>query len=211
MTNDSDDGKSAKANEPHDANEVEEFDDVPHLPTVGEVLVALPGFLWRVLVPCALLVVVLSIPIAERVPGRFIVVVDVLFMGLWGVLFLYYLRWQVRSIHASGSPELRWIESIIVLGVLFVGVFARSYRILSVSAPDSFTQPLSVVDSYYYALGTLSTTGTGTLAAVGDVAKMFTMGQIIANLAFIGLVVRVLSGAASKARTRRTTKSATST
>ena len=115
---------------------------------------------------------------------------------------LFYVVWQIRSIHKSGRPEARWIESLIVLGIFFLTIFARSYRILTAGYPHAFSQPMDTLNSYYYALGILSTAGDGTLVAVSNSAKVITMLQIVADLALIGLLVRVLTGAATRARQR---------
>ena len=61
---------------------------------------------------------------------------------------------------------------------------------------------MDTLNSYYYALGILSTAGDGTLVAVSNPAKIITMLQIVADLALIGLLVRVLAGAATRARKR---------
>ena len=176
---------------------------LPGLPGWREVVRYVPGMVVRVVVPCVVIVGFFSVPFGEILPISNIVVFEVLFIVFWSTVFLLFLRWQLRSIHSSATPETRWLEALIVLGVLFVSLFARVYRVLSLSAPTSFSIPLTVIDSYFYTLGTLSTTGTGDVEPRGDLAKTFTMLQIVANLAFIGLIVRVLTGAARTAKSRR--------
>ena len=189
------------AETPNDSAEYEE--NLPKLPDARHVLAYLPGFAWRVLVPMALITVVLNIPFSERMSGQAAVIGDVIFMLLCAVAFLYFFRWQVSSIHRSVTPEARWLEALIVLGFFFVTVFARAYRIIDLGYPHAFTQPMDLLNSYYYALGVLSTAGDGVLAPLVPVAKMLSMAQIIADLALIGLLVRVLTGAATKAVKRR--------
>lgn len=173
---------------------------LPDLPGWREVVAYLPGFLWRVILPVAVIIAITNIPVAERFPLTLVEVADVLFMLAMGVVFLYYLRWQVHSIHRSGSPQTRWIESVIVLGVLFVSVFARAYRVLSVVDPHAFSQPLDTLDSYYFTTTVFSTVGFGDITPRLTLAKVMTMLQMVGNLALIGLVVRVLAGAGSRSR-----------
>jgi len=175
----------------------------PVLPNRRAVVRYLPGFALRVALPCAVIAAFFAIPFGEILSLKSIVLVEALFILFWSTVFLLFMRWQLRSIHSSATPETRWLEALIVLGVLFISVFARVYRILSLSVPTSFTVPLTIIDSYFYTLGTLSTTGTGDISPRGDVAKVLTMVQIVANLAFIGLIVRVLTGAARTAKERR--------
>ena len=176
---------------------------LPGLPGWREILKYVPGMVVRVFLPCLVIVAFFSVPFGEILPISNIVVVEVLFMIFWSTVFLLFLRWQLRSIHSSATPETRWLEALIVLGVLFLSLFARVYRVLSMSVPSSFSVPLTVIDSYFYTLGTLSTTGTGDIEPRGELAKVFTMLQIVANLAFIGLIVRVLTGAARTAKSRK--------
>ncbi len=176
---------------------------MPDLPGLRDVVAYLPGFLWRVVVPVAVILVAANVPVSERFPLVLVEVLDVVYMVAMGVVFLLYLRWQVHSIHRSGTPGTRWIESVIVLGVLFVSVFARSYRVLSTKDVTAFSQPLDTLDSYYYAVTVFSTVGFGDITPKLALAKVFTMTQMIGNLALIGLVVRVLSSAGARARNRQ--------
>lgn len=175
---------------------------MPDLPGIREVVAYLPGFLWRVVVPVLVIVALTNVPLSERWPHGAVQALDIAFMVTMGVVFLLYLRWQVHSIHRSGTPQARWIESVIVLGFLFVSVFARAYRILDTTGPDVFSEPLSTLGSYYYAVTVFSTVGFGDITPRTDLARIFTMVQMIGNLALIGLVVKVLSSAGSRARAR---------
>lgn len=175
---------------------------MPDLPGVRDVVAYLPGFLWRVVVPVVVILLLTNLPMSERWPLAAVEVLDVVFMVAMAVVFLLYLRWQIHSIHRSGTPQTRWIESVIVLGVLFVSVFARSYRILSVVDPAMFSQELNPLDSYYYAVTVFSTVGFGDIVPKLNMAKLLTMVQMIGNLVLIGLVVRVLASAGARARSR---------
>ena len=178
---------------------------MPDLPGVRDVVAYLPGFLWRVVVPVLVILLFTNIPVSERWPSSAVEFLDVIFMIVMGVVFLLYLRWQVHSIHRSGTPQARWIESVVVLGFLFVSVFARSYRVLEATDPRMFSEHLGSLGSYYYAVTVFSTVGFGDITPKLDLARIFTMVQMIGNLALIGLVVKVLSSAGSRARQRSQT------
>jgi voltage-gated potassium channel len=182
--------------------ETEPATGMPDLPGIRDVVAYLPGFLWRVVVPVVVILVLTNLPLSERWTSQAIEVLDVAFMVFMGVVFLLYLRWQVHSIHRSATPQARWIESLIVLGFLFVSVFARSYRILDVANEHAFSEHLGALGSYYYAVTVFSTVGFGDITPKLDLARVFTMVQMIGNLALIGLVVKVLASAGARARSR---------
>lgn len=175
---------------------------MPDLPGIRDVVAYLPGFLWRVVVPVLVILLLTNLPLSERWPRNDVQALDVLFMAVMAVVFLVYLRWQVHSIHRSATPQARWIESLIVLGFLFVSVFARSYRILWVVDHNAFSETLSTLTSYYYTVTVFSTVGFGDITPKTDLARIFTMVQMVGNLVLIGLVVKVLSSAGSRARAR---------
>ena len=183
---------------------VEEVDPLlPRIPSLGDLARYLPGFAWRVVVPVIVILLLAAIPFSEKYSFQLVEVIDILYMMAMAVVFLFYLQWQVKRIHRSGSPETRWVESVIVLGVLFVAVFARGYRILAVRDLSAFNQPLNMLDSYYYTLTVFSTVGFGDIVPKIAITKVLTMAQIVGNLAVLGLVVRVLAAASSHARASR--------
>ncbi len=170
------------------------------IPTWRQVMRYLPGFLLRVVIPISILLFVLDIPIAEKYDAQGVVALDMMFILLWAVIFFFYLRWQIKSIHSSWLPEARWIESLLVMGVLFIAIFARAYRILDLGTVRAFTEPMDTLNSYYFAMTVLSTVGFGDIAPVLAGAKIITMVQMVANFVLLGLLVRVLASAARKAK-----------
>ena len=86
------------------------------------------------------------------------------------------------------------------MGVLFIAIFARAYRILDLGTVRAFTEPMDTLNSYYFAMTVLSTVGFGDIAPVIPGAKMITMVQMVANFILLGLLVRVLASAARKAK-----------
>jgi len=184
----------------------EELDDSPEIastlnvPTMKDVARSFPGFARRTLLPVIVIIFWFSLPVDNGLSRRVELIADALFVLLWLVLFAVYLRRQVRSIHRAGSPQTQWIESLIVLSVLFVCIFARAYRILAIDQPDVFTQPMDTLNSYYYSLTILTTVGFGDIAPLTPGAKVLTMVQMVMDVALIGLVVKVLASAAQTAK-----------
>jgi hypothetical protein len=81
----------------------------------------------------------------------------------------------------------------------FVSAFAAIYVQLSHDSPGScFSAPLTKLDAIYFTLGTLSTAGTGDLAAVSEQCRAIVSAQLVAGfvvvtIAVAGLVSRLLS------------------
>lgn len=122
---------------------------------------------------------------------------------LWSLIFAIVFRWQIRRIHSGDNPQTRMFEALAVIFVLFLAVFAKIYHLLSVGYPPTFSEPLDYFAALYYALVVLSTVGFGDITPVGTVARAITMIQIVLDLVLLGVAVRVITGAAERARDRK--------
>jgi hypothetical protein len=164
----------------------------------------LPGFFLRAILPAALVIFIFAATPTFSGHGRLgTVAFEVIFIVFWLILFFpLYLRHQINRIETSGRPATSWIEALIVIGALFLAIFAHVYRILGQNGPTAFTEPMDVLNSYYFSLTVLSTIGFGDISPVTPVAKIFTMLQMVCDLALIGLVVRVLASAARSNRAK---------
>ncbi|MUH43813.1 MAG: hypothetical protein F2792_06525 [Actinobacteria bacterium] len=78
--------------------------------------------------------------------------------------------------------------------VLFAGI----YLSLSASDPGNFSEPLSRIGSLYFTVVTFGTVGFGDIHPASDVGRMIASAQIILDLVFIGLIVRVILGASKR-------------
>jgi voltage-gated potassium channel len=120
------------------------------------------------------------------------------------------LAWQIRSVSRSPHPVLRGVESLVVSVPLLVLSFAATYSVVDHNSPGSFTEDLSRLDAAYLAVTILSTVGFGDITPVTDVARSLVMSQMLVDLAFVGLVAKVLVGAVRRRRDEMQSVAATS-
>lgn len=120
------------------------------------------------------------------------------------------LGWQIRSVSRSPHPVLRGVESLVVSVPLLVLSFAATYSVVDHNSPGSFTEALSRLDAAYLAVTILSTVGFGDITPVTDVARSLVMSQMLVDLAFVGLVAKVLVGAVRRRRDEMQSEAATS-
>ena len=110
------------------------------------------------------------------------------------------LAWQIRSVGRSPHPVLRGVESLVVSVPLLVLSFAATYAVVDHNSPGSFTEALTRLDAAYLAVTVLATVGFGDITPVTDVARSLVMSQMLVDLAFVGLVAKVLVGAVRRRR-----------
>jgi len=113
-------------------------------------------------------------------------------------LFVVILGWQVKRIRTADIPELRAIEVLAFALALFLVLFAGIYLSLSASDPGNFSEPLSRISSLYFTVVTFGTVGFGDITPTSDVGRLVASAQVILDLVFIGLIVRVILGASKR-------------
>ena len=149
-------------------------------------------------------IVILLTPLPPELDGSALTTVSWLLIGaLWLAVFIGVFVWQLRRVWRAKRPQARMVEAVIVIFVLFLAIFARLYSILSLNDPASFSQTLEYFDGFYFALVVLSTVGFGDITPVTTPARVLVMAQIASNLILLGFAVRIVSGAATKARNKR--------
>jgi hypothetical protein len=144
-----------------------------------------------------LVVIYYLIPVDRRTGAVRVVSMIAGFTVLAGVTV-----WQVRAIFRSAYPVLRGIEALAVLVPLFLLGFALTYFLMAQASEASFTQPLSRTDSLYFAVTVFSTVGFGDITPRSEAARIIVTIQMLADLAAIGLGLRVIVGAVKWARGR---------
>ncbi|NQU37321.1 MAG: two pore domain potassium channel family protein [Actinobacteria bacterium] len=167
------------------------------VPTVIGVVRYFPGFLLGAAIPSIIILVAFSAaPTFAGGTAVQLLVGESIFIVFWlALVFPLYLNRQIRRIATSDHPQATWLEALTVLGTLFLAIFAHIYRVIGGADGGSFTEPMDMLNSYYYSLTVLSTLGLGDIAPITTNAKIFTMAQIICDIALIGLVLKVLSSA----------------
>jgi Ion channel len=127
--------------------------------------------------------------------------VTMLVAGL--VIFIGLLTYQVHRIIRSPFPGLRAVEALATSVPLFLLLFAATYVVLAKLSAGNFTQPLSRTDALYFTITVFATVGFGDITAKTETARLVVTGQMIADLIIIGLGLRVILGAVTRARQRR--------
>ncbi|MEO8330763.1 MAG: potassium channel family protein [Candidatus Nanopelagicales bacterium] len=120
------------------------------------------------------------------------------FLGLG--LFVWVLVRQLRKIEHADYPVLRAAETIALFVALFLTIFAASAVAIETSTPGSFSEPLTRVDGFYYAVSTLATVGFGDIHPVSQSARLVAIVQMLGNLLLLGVAVRLVGHAVDRAR-----------
>ncbi len=118
------------------------------------------------------------------------------------VLFVVVVANEVRLITAHERPLLRAGVAMATVIPLFLVLFAWIYLTMSQSDPAYFTgtpHPLDRPSALYFAVTVFSTVGFGDITPHSDPARMVVTVQMLADLAVIAVVIRLIFGAVNKA------------
>jgi len=126
------------------------------------------------------------------------------------IVLILVLGWQIREVTRSPHPVLRGVEAVVISVPLLVLTFAATYVVVDHNSPGSFTEALSRLDAAYLSVTILATVGFGDITPVTDVARSLVMSQMLVDLAFVGLVAKVLVGAVRRRRDEMQSVAATS-
>ncbi len=117
-----------------------------------------------------------------------------LFIGV--LVFVGAMVFAVRRIIRAELPQLVAVEALAVALPLFLVLFASAYDSLDHLAPGSFTERLDRTAGLYFAIVTLGTVGYGDITAKTDLARILVSVQVLIDLAFLALMLRLVVGAA---------------
>jgi len=149
------------------------------------------------LTSAALVVLYYKLPMTGALNGS---ATAVLAGGLLG--FAVLIGWQVRAILRSQHPTLRAIEALAVAIPVFLLLFASTHILIADNEPGAFTEPLGKTSALYFTVTVFATVGFGDIVPRSEAARVVTTVQMLADLVVVGLVVRVLLGAARAGRER---------
>ncbi len=118
------------------------------------------------------------------------------------VLFSVVLAVEVRQISKHDHPMLRAGVAMATIIPLFLVLFAWIYLTMSVSSPAAFGSQLSRTSALYFTVTVFSTVGFGDITPKTDPARIVAMVQMLADLAVLAIVVRLILGAATRGMAR---------
>lgn len=126
-----------------------------------------------------------------------------LIVGL--IVFVVVVTVQVWEITRADYPRLRAVEAIASAIPLFLVVFASAYFVMGTARPGNFSEDMDRTGALYFTVTVFSTVGFGDITPESQPARIVTMIQMLADLAIIGVVARVLVGAVGVGVRRRAT------
>lgn len=131
-----------------------------------------------------------------------------LFLGAL-LVFVVAFAWQIIRIRKSRHPGLRAVEAGVVSLVVFLVVFSSVYLIWDAQTPGSFSEPLQHVKAMYFTVTVFATVGFGDITPTTDPTRIIVSLQMLADLVFIGVAVRILVQVAQRAAKQRTSAQTT--
>ncbi|MGD9531270.1 potassium channel family protein [Pseudonocardia sp.] len=112
------------------------------------------------------------------------------------------LAWQVQSILRSRTPKLQAASTIAVGLPFLLLLYSSVYTVMSVDDPANFSEPLGHTDALYFTMTVFSTIGFGDITPVTEAARVIVMTQMVIGLLAVGVVAKLLFGAAKIAEDR---------
>jgi voltage-gated potassium channel len=113
------------------------------------------------------------------------------------LIFLCLVTWQVRSILRSAHPETRALQALVVVLPLFILMFASAYYVMA-----DFSEALTRSDALYFTVTVFSTVGFGDVSAQSETTRLVVTAQMILDLIFLGVGIRVILGAVQRSKKR---------
>ncbi len=113
-------------------------------------------------------------------------------------VFFLAVAWSVVRISNSELPRLRAAEALGATIPFFLILFAVVYLVVDHQHPASFSQRLEHVSALYFTITVFATVGFGDITPVSDQARLIVSLQMLLNLIVIGVVVKLMIGAAQR-------------
>lgn len=126
-------------------------------------------------------------------------------LGLGLAVFGVLAGWQVLAVLRAPHPALRAVRALAMAVPLYLLLFATAYVLMSAEEPASFSEGLDRLDALYFTVTVFATVGFGDIAPVTQAARAVVLGQMVANLVVLGLLLRLVTRAVEVNRTRRST------
>ncbi len=117
--------------------------------------------------------------------------------------FVAVLINEIRLITIHERPLLRAGVAMATVVPLFLVLFAWIYLTMSHSDPRAFGGILDRTSALYFTVTVFSTVGFGDITAKTDPARLVVTVQMLADLAVVAVVIRLILGAATRGNDRR--------
>jgi voltage-gated potassium channel len=148
----------------------------------------------RAAITAALLVAVYFVMPIEHRPHQSVA----LRLGVALAIFVVVLANEIRLISSHERPMLRATVAMATIIPLFLIMFAWIYLTMSRADPGAFGGPLTRSSALYFTVTVFSTVGFGDITAKTDVARLVVTVQMLADLAVVAVVIRLILGAATR-------------
>ena len=119
------------------------------------------------------------------------------------ILLALAVALAVRTIIRSARPRLQALSALSMGIPMLLVVFASIYCIVDANQPDAFSERLSRTDGLYFTVTVFATVGFGDITPVSELARILVTVQMVLGLLAVGVVAKLLFGAADVARARR--------
>ncbi len=160
--------------------------------------VAVAFMLLRVIILAALLVAIYYLLPAGPLGGA----AALIRLAVGGLLFMGIIAWLVHRILKADLPGLKAFEGLALSVSVFLYLFATLYLSLSNSSSQAFSEPLNHTGALYMTITILATVGFGDIAPRTDLTRIIVSIQMMIDLVLVGLLVRIVVGAAKVGRSR---------
>jgi len=105
---------------------------------------------------------------------------------------------RVQAVRVAEQPTLVAIEALVLLVTMLIVGFAAVYFAVD-GRHEQFAGLETRLDAVYFTVTTMATVGYGDIHPTGQAARALAVAQMLLNLVFLGIVVRVLARAARAA------------
>jgi voltage-gated potassium channel len=120
------------------------------------------------------------------------------------VAFIVLVTFQIRWIITSRWPALRALEALGISVPFFLLLFASAYVVMAALSAGNFSAPMTHTNGLYFSVTVFATVGFGDITAKTEVARLVVTVQMMIDLVILGLGARVILGAVTRGRERRT-------
>jgi len=118
------------------------------------------------------------------------------------IVIVIVLSWETTRILRAEHPEVRAVEALGTVIPLFLVIFSIIYLSMSHINKGTFSVALDHVRALYFTVTVFSTVGFGDITPHTDGARLIVAVQMLLDLVIIGVVVRIILGAAKTGRAR---------